>query len=247
MPTCFVIQPFDRAAFDQRFDEVLVPAIRDAGMDPYRVDRDASVIIPIEQIEDGIRRADACVADISTNNPNVWFELGYAIAAGKPVLLIALDDPTRKFPFDVQHRHVVLYRTNSPGDFDKLRMDLTARLRSSLQRHEHIENLAASKPGLTVGGLTQHEVAAVVAIAERTEDEGSWIDLTVIRQAMENAGFTRIAVGIALQSLLGKKMLEHAKVADEQGDPVHIYKLTVAGSGWLLNHQNTLALRQTAG
>src|SRR6266498_1805038 len=101
MATCFMIQPFDGGPFDKRFEDTIAPAIRAAGLEPYRVDQDPSTIIPIERIEEAIRRSQACVADISTNNPNVWYELGFAIASGKPVVLISLAEPNRRFPFDV--------------------------------------------------------------------------------------------------------------------------------------------------
>lgn len=87
MATCFVIQPFDRALFDKRYAEVFAPAISDAGLEPYRVDQDPSSSVPIQDIEAGIRGAVLCFAEITTDNPNVWFELGYAIAAGKSVVL----------------------------------------------------------------------------------------------------------------------------------------------------------------
>src|SRR5262245_21786666 len=107
MATCFVIQPFDGGPFDKRYDDVFVPAIQKAGLEPYRVDRDPAASIPIEEIEKNIRRADVCLADISLGNPNVWFELGYAIAAVKPVVLVCVHDATRKYPFDIQHRAVI--------------------------------------------------------------------------------------------------------------------------------------------
>ncbi len=59
LATCFVIQPFDGGKFDKRFDDILVPAIRDAGLEAYRVDRDPTVSIPIEQIESGIESCRA--------------------------------------------------------------------------------------------------------------------------------------------------------------------------------------------
>ena len=109
MATCFVIQPFDRGAYDKRYDDVFAPAIREVGLEPYRVDRDPASSIPIEDIENGIRKADACLADISEANPNVWFELGFAIAAGKPVVLVCADKPNLKFPFDIQHVWFIRY------------------------------------------------------------------------------------------------------------------------------------------
>jgi hypothetical protein len=88
MGKCFVIQPFDRGRYDKRYEDVFAPAIREAGLEPYRVDRDPSVSIPIEDIEAGIESCEACLAEISTDNPNVWFELGYAIASRREVVLV---------------------------------------------------------------------------------------------------------------------------------------------------------------
>ena len=51
MTTCFVIQPFDNGKFDRRYNGIFEPAIKDAGLKPYRVDRDPSTVIVIETIE----------------------------------------------------------------------------------------------------------------------------------------------------------------------------------------------------
>jgi hypothetical protein len=63
MVTCFVIQPFDAGKFDGRYKDTFKPAIEAAGFEAYRVDKDPSVSIPIEQIEKGIREAIVCLAD----------------------------------------------------------------------------------------------------------------------------------------------------------------------------------------
>jgi hypothetical protein len=91
MATCFVIQPFDRDRFDGRYKDTFKPAIEAAGFEPYRVDEDPTVSIPIEHIEKGIREAAVCFAEISLDNPNVWFELGYAIALVKPLVQCIID------------------------------------------------------------------------------------------------------------------------------------------------------------
>lgn len=88
MGTCFVIQPFDKGVFDKRYDDIVKPAITDAGLEPYRVDRDPSSNIVIDDIQNGIINAEVCLAEITTDNPNVWFELGFAIASGKEVVLV---------------------------------------------------------------------------------------------------------------------------------------------------------------
>ena len=111
MSTCFVIQPFDNGGkFDKRYRDVLEPAIREAGLEPYRVDVDPSVSVPIDAIQNGIRRAAVCLADITLDNPNVWFELGYALASDKQMCLVCSEERTSKYPFDVQHRSIIKYR-----------------------------------------------------------------------------------------------------------------------------------------
>ena len=130
---CFVIQPFDGGDFDNRFDEVLKPAIQEADLEAYRVDRDPSASIPIEKIESEISAAAVCLADISGDNPNVWFELGYAIAAGRPTCLIC-NRARERFPFDVQHRKIVRYGTGSISDFSELGRRITEQLKALLEQ-----------------------------------------------------------------------------------------------------------------
>lgn len=71
MATCFIIQPFDDGPFDKRYEDILAPAVSAAGLEPYRVDRDPRVSIPIDEIEAGIRSSDICLAEITTDNPNL--------------------------------------------------------------------------------------------------------------------------------------------------------------------------------
>ncbi len=92
MSTCFVIQPFDGAKFDKRYVDVYKPAIEDAGLEAYRVDFDPNVSTPIESIEKGIRQATICLGDISTDNPNVWYELGFAFAAKRPIVMVCSEE-----------------------------------------------------------------------------------------------------------------------------------------------------------
>jgi catechol 2,3-dioxygenase-like lactoylglutathione lyase family enzyme len=139
MGYCFVIQPFDRGPFDKRYDDVFTPAIESAGLEPYRVDRNRAVRIPIADIEQRIFRADLCLADITADNPNVWCELGLAIASGKDVVLICSKARTGDLPFDIQHRNVCFYATESPRDFVVLRNEITARLLAFLPDVQRVD------------------------------------------------------------------------------------------------------------
>ena len=54
METCFVIQPFSEP-YNQLYEEVIKNAIAEAGLQPYRIDEDLGVRIPIASIEKGIK------------------------------------------------------------------------------------------------------------------------------------------------------------------------------------------------
>jgi nucleoside 2-deoxyribosyltransferase len=170
---CFVIQPFDRSIYDKRYRDVLEPAVRAAGLNPYRVDEDPDASIPIEKIEFGIKESAAVLADISENNPNVWFEVGFAIAAGKDVVFICSDERETPFPFDVQHRNIIKYETNSSSDFTELHKKVVARLKAVVKKSEGLASLAALSPLRDQQGLTNFEMSTLVIVMENRFTPGS--------------------------------------------------------------------------
>lgn len=242
MSTCFVIQPFDEGRFDKRYEDVFIPAIQAAELEPYRVDRDPSATIPIDQIEEGIRRSDACLADISTNNPNVWFELGFAIASTKPVVLVCEHEDGRRFPFDVQHRSIISYKSESARDFDGLRREITKRLKATMAKESTIDRLAQSTHIADVGGLNQHELVALVTIAENVSTPEDSVAAYTIRSDMERAGYTKIAGTLALTGLFRKGLIQPSTEHSEYGDPFKVYSLTEDGMSWLMSNQDRIVL-----
>lgn len=242
MGTCFVIQPFDRGKYDKRYDDVFSPAIRAAGLEPYRVDHDPSVSIPIDDIQKGIEASTACLADITTDNPNVWFELGYAIAAQKEVVLVCSDERTSKFPFDVQHRSIIKYITESSSDYDQLRTKIESRIKAMLQRREKMGEVAQIQSAANVEGLDQHEIAVLVSVAEQVEDPSGTVSSWLIREAMEKAGFTQIATTLGLKALLDKEMLKGVEEENYDNTRYMAYRVTNYGMNWLLQNRESLVL-----
>lgn len=134
--TCFVIQPFNEK-FNQRYEDIIKPAIEECGLIPYRVDEDVSVMIPIESIHNAIRKSCMCVAEITTNNPNVWYEVGYAMALDIPIVLMCSDERTEQYPFDVRHRNILQYKTVSLKDYHDYKNTLINRLFSLLDMKQN--------------------------------------------------------------------------------------------------------------
>ncbi len=68
----------------------------------------------IKDILDSIRDSDLIIADITPDNGNVYFEVGYAFALGKnPVLL--MDKERKDLPFDISGFRVIMYYNTIEG------------------------------------------------------------------------------------------------------------------------------------
>lgn len=92
---CFVIMPFGSAPADELYsnlvyEHVIKGAIVEAGVKGARIDRVFLGNQTLgEAIAERLRNADLVVADVSGNNPNVLFELGFRWAYGKPFVCIS--------------------------------------------------------------------------------------------------------------------------------------------------------------
>jgi len=241
METCFVIQPFDRDKFDKRYADVFEPAIRGAGLEPYRVDRDPAVRIPIEQIEDGIKSAKICFAEISLDNPNVWYELGFAFASGKDVVMIT--EERQKFPFDIQHKQVINYKTTSKSDYDKLETDIKDKLLALMNKQKSVKQLI-DNPVKESEGLKQHELTMLLIITENQLTSEDSVSVYILKSYMDKAGFNAIATSISIKELQKKKFIETFKVYSEFDNQEYFTcKLTKLGEEWIINNQDKIEFR----
>ena len=78
--------------------------------------------------------ADLVIADISIHNANVFYELGLAHAAHKPVVFTSgnLED----VPFDLRHLRVIIYDIHDPFWGEKLKTNLSAYLKNAKNEPE---------------------------------------------------------------------------------------------------------------
>jgi hypothetical protein len=128
LDTCFVMMPFG-TWYDRYYQEIYVPAIKDAGFEPIRADELFSTGSVVEQIWEQIEKSKVLLAELTDKNPNVFYELGLAHAARKPVVFTSgrLED----VPFDLRHLRVIVYETREPQWADKLKRLITDYLRNA--------------------------------------------------------------------------------------------------------------------
>jgi len=246
MPRCFVIQPFDGGGpYDKRYKDVLVPAIKDADLEAYRVDEDHSVTVPIDSIEQNIRTSEICLADITLDNANIWYEVGYAFASNRPVVMICAKSRPTKYPFDVQHRHIISYNQDSPRDFEKLRSELTARLKAQVEGAATMQSLASLSPVKTEGELSSYEIAALVSIMANRLSPSDSLRAYELQKQMRRAGYTDVATSVSLESLRRKGLVAFKEVeVEEINGPytISVYELTASGLDWVLENQHRLKM-----
>lgn len=121
--------PFD-ASFNDIYEFGIKGACSDAGLYCERVDEQVFSGSMLERIYSQISRADLLVADMTRKNPNVFYEVGYAHALGKNVVL--LTSVAQDIPFDLKHFPHIIYGTEIKT------------LRASLTRH--LKHLASEDP-----------------------------------------------------------------------------------------------------
>jgi hypothetical protein len=128
LDTCFVMMPFGEWQ-DRYYRDIYVHAIKDAGLEPVRGDELYHTGSVVEQIWEQIEKAKLLVADLTGRNPNVFYELGLAHAAAKPVVFTAanIDD----VPFDLRHLRVIVYDIREPNWGAKLKQNMTDYLRNA--------------------------------------------------------------------------------------------------------------------
>lgn len=104
-PRCFVIMPFTT---DLRFVYMIIKdTVLNIGLDCHKADDGAAA----EPITDGvwsdIRQSDLVIADLTGRNANVYYEVGFAHAIGKPLIMLA--QKTEDITSDLRHIRAVVY------------------------------------------------------------------------------------------------------------------------------------------
>lgn len=247
MKQCFVIQPFDNGKFDQRYNETFKPAIENAGLKPYRIDEDPSTRILIEDIEKQIRESDICFAEITTDNPNVWYELGYAFACNKDVVMVCSDErSSNSFPFDIRHKSIITYKTETRGGFEELEINITKKLKAFIDTSKKISTIKES-PIKDVEGLTEHEQTALLFITAKTFSNDDAVSMYDIIKEMDKSGYTEIGANLSLRNLVNKALIEEDKrYLDYYGDPIEetILSLSEQGRKWILENQQYVQFKK---
>jgi nucleoside 2-deoxyribosyltransferase len=108
----FVLMPFDKA-FGDIYKLGIKETATNLDMLAERVDEQIFREGILERIYCQIEVADLIVADMSGQNPTVFYEVGYAHAKGK--LCILMTKNAAHIPFDLKHHRHIVYGSSIDG------------------------------------------------------------------------------------------------------------------------------------
>lgn len=112
-PQCFIVMPFGITDLEDLYNEFITPVLEECAVDWTRGDDIFGSNVIMDDVRAAIAAADLVIADLSGQNPNVFYEVGIAHTLGKPVLL--LSQSIEDIPFDLRHRRVLAYEYTPMG------------------------------------------------------------------------------------------------------------------------------------
>lgn len=140
-PLCFVLMPFGKKPdsagstvdFDAVYRELIVPAVEEAGLQPLRADEEMTGGIIHKPMFERLILCPYAVADLTTANANVFYELGLRHAV-RPWSTVLIFSEGGRLPFDVSHLRAFRYQLTAEGTLENpetARKALVERLREA--------------------------------------------------------------------------------------------------------------------
>lgn len=139
----FVMMPFTKELQPVYEDHIRVVAEK-LGVTVVRADDFFAANSIVSDVWNTIYQAKVLIADCTSRNPNVFYELGIAHTLGKCVILIAQSKDD--IPFDIQHMRAILYEFTPRGmvSFESALVDtLTSELTKTQTPYEVLERIKA--------------------------------------------------------------------------------------------------------
>lgn len=141
-PLCFILMPFSKKKdatgreidFDAVYEQLIAPAVRAAGLEPLRADEEKTGGIIHKPMFERLILCEYAVADLTSANANVFYELGVRHAAKPHTTVLLFAEGSGQLPFDVAQLRAIPYglpADGQPAAVTTFQALLTTRLREA--------------------------------------------------------------------------------------------------------------------
>jgi hypothetical protein len=233
-PLCFVLMPFGEKPdptggppidFDAVYNDAIKPGIEAAGLEPIRADEEATIGIIHRPMFERLLLADFAVADLTTANANVFYELGIRHTA-RPATTLTIFASHQPIPFDVRFLRSESYTLGPDNTFgkaqaDELKTKIANRLRALRERAQEtvptdspvFELLSEWKPGEIARLKTDtfrervrfnKELKAEIADARSASGNAG---LQKLKEIEDRISFDSVEAGILIDLMLSHRAL----------------------------------------
>lgn len=112
-PKVFIVMQFTEK-YNNLYNDIIKRVCDEFSLEPIRVDEIYSTSMIISDIKNQIENCKFVIAEITPDNPNVFFEVGFAFGIKKDIILIC-DSERPKLPFDVSGFRTLFYEDKITG------------------------------------------------------------------------------------------------------------------------------------
>jgi hypothetical protein len=232
--TCFVVMGFGKKTdfqtgrvldLNKSYQYMIKPAAEEAGLECIRADEivhSGTIDVPMYR---QLLTADVVIADLSTSNPNAFYELGVRHAL-RPYTTIIIAESKLIYPFDVNHITIRQYEHMGDGiDYGEvLRFKgvIKDAIVQILQRPENDSPVYVFLNGLNPPALAA-TVAAIAAAAPVTNDPTIGVLMEQVESAKKSGNW------VGAKALLTSVRLMKQDATQVRGeDPYIIQQLALA-------------------
>ena len=184
--SAFVIMPFDEE-FETIYTDFIKPVLEETGFSVERADDIESQQNILKDIVEKIAKSDIIVADLTSVNPNVFYELGLAHAFRKQVILIT--QSIDEVPFDLKSYRLLAYSTHF-AHIDKAKKQL-ARYAGGFLNGDI--QFGSPVTDFSQGGVPSPQATESIQADELDEDDLGYLDHVIAL----NEGYSHIAEIVA--------------------------------------------------
>lgn len=138
--SCFIISSIGkensetRVLANEKFELIFEPVLKESGYTVTRADKIGAPGSISREIVSNVINSDLVIADVTDENPNVFYELAIRNAAKKPVIIFrGVNQP---MPFDIYDKRAIDIDRNQPRIWDNAKKALKTHIRESEKKPE---------------------------------------------------------------------------------------------------------------